>query len=358
MNRNQISKNLFVLNIIILFINYFLFLKKTNNILLKKLHFKFIDLFLLKNYFIKSNFYDIETNNKRKNKTIVLYFEDIFIRTVFNIIKMLEKKKYNVKISSDHPDYLIYNVFGCNHLKKIYNNSIKIAYYTENQIPDFTIADYAISQHHIHYYDRYFKFPHFLNILIRLKNKFDYIRNKNLNIKKKKFCAAVISNYKSTDKFRLKFIKELNKYKKVDMGGKYNNNVGKINNKIEFFSLYKFTIAMENSEGDGYASEKIIDSFLSGSIPIYYGDYMIDEYINPKSFILIRGEKDMIKKINYIKKIDNNEQLYNNILKEKILINKNISNCIFREYYEFLLHIFEQDKSKAKRINNYRNNPY
>ena len=186
MNRNQIFKYLFVLNIIILFINYFLHLIKTNSILLKKVHFKYIDIFLLENYFIKNNFYDIETNNKIKNKTIVLYFEDNLNHTLNNIIKMLEKK-YIVKVSSDYPDYLIYNVFGCNHLKEIYNNAIKIAIYTENQIPDFSIADYAISQHHIHYYDRYFKFPHFLNILIRLKNKFDYIRKKNLNTKKKNF---------------------------------------------------------------------------------------------------------------------------------------------------------------------------
>ena len=44
---------------------------------------------------------------------------------------------------------------------------------------------------------------------------------------------------------------------------------------------------MENSEGDGYISEKIVDSFLAGTIPIYYGDYMVDEYINPKTYILI-----------------------------------------------------------------------
>ena len=160
----------------------------------------------------------------------------------------------------------------------------------------------------------------------------------------------MISNYKHSDNFRLKFIDELNKYKKVDMGGKYNNNVGEITNKIEFLSSYKFSIAMENSEGDGYASEKIIDSFLSGTIPIYYGDYMIDEYINPNSFILIRGEKDMMEKINYIKKIDNDEQLYRNILKENIFLNKNISDDIIKEYYEFILHIFEQDKNYAKRI--------
>ena len=44
---------------------------------------------------------------------------------------------------------------------------------------------------------------------------------------------------------------------------------------------------MENSNGDGYISEKIIESFLAGTIPIYYGDYMVDEYINPKAYILI-----------------------------------------------------------------------
>ena len=77
---------------------------------------------------------------------------------------------------------------------------------------------------------------------------------------------------------------------------------------------------MENTEGDGYVSEKIVQSFISGTIPIYYGSYMIDEYINPKSLILIRGQKDMIKKIEYIKKIDNNIELYKKILKEKILL--------------------------------------
>ena len=50
---------------------------------------------------------------------------------------------------------------------------------------------------------------------------------------------------------------------------------------------------------------------------------MIDEYINPKSFILIKNEKDMLKKIEYIKQIDNDEKLY-----EKILNIKNYSLMI------------------------------
>ena len=102
--------------------------------------------------------------------------------------------------------------------------------------------------------------------------------------------------YFSTDRFRLQFIKDLNKYRKVDVGGKKYGNIGRpIVNKLKFFSSYKFSIAMENSEGDGYNSEKLLNSFQAGTIPIYYGDYMIDEFINPKTYILIdfRGHNSL-----------------------------------------------------------------
>ena len=42
--------------------------------------------------------------------------------------------------------------------------------------------------------------------------------------------------------------------------------------------------------------------------------------INPKSFILIKNEKDMAKKIEYIKKIDNDDKLYKSILKEDLFM--------------------------------------
>jgi hypothetical protein len=113
------------------------------------------------------------------------------------------------------------------------------------------------------------------NLFINIINSRKYALKSK---KRKLFCGAVISNSIFGDFFRFSFIDELNKYKKVDMGGKYKNNVGgRVKNKIQFLSFYKFSIAMENSGADGYYSEKIIDSFLSGTIPIYYGDYMIDE---------------------------------------------------------------------------------
>ena len=181
---------------------------------------------------------------------------------------------------------------------------------------------------------------------------FEKIRNEVINKPRKKFCVAAISQISPiyTDFFRLIFIEELNKYKKVDMGGKYNNNVGgPIKDKIEFFKDYKFSIAMENRKGDGYASEKIIDSFISGTIPIYYGNYLIEEYINPKTFILIKGLEDMKDKIEYIKKIDNDDKLYQSILREKVIINDNIIEKMLKEQSDFLIHIFKQDLKKVKR---------
>ena len=142
------------------------------------------------------------------------------------------------------------------------------------------------------------------------------------------------------------------------MGGKCYNNLGRrIENKIKFLNQYKFSIAMENSEGDGYITEKIIDSFISGTIPIYYGGYLVDEFINPNAYMLIRGEKDIDKKIEYIKKIDNDDKLYWEIMKEKPIIKeKLIENIDKIEIKEFLNHIFEQDKHKAfRRDDNFYN---
>ena len=169
----------------------------------------------------------------------------------------------------------------------------------------------------------------------------------------------MISNINSTDGFRNKFINELSKYKTIDMGRIYKSNDGRIvRNKISFLSSYKFSIAMENSEGQGYISEKIFDLFIAGTILIYYGGYMIDEFINPKSFILIKNEKDILKKIEYIKQFDNDEKLYEKILNEKLFINDNLISTSEIEKAEFFSHIFEQKQNQAKRIDNYHFNSW
>jgi hypothetical protein len=302
---------------------------------------------LNKKFDYKNNF---TLSNIKVKKIIKIWFLEFY--EGFNpdsILKNLDNEKFIFKFDNNNPDYLVYSTFSNNPYSKKYRNAIKIAFFTENKIPDLNKTDYAIGFIHLNYLDRYFKIPYNFNLelFINIINRRKY----PMKIRKRKlFCAAVISNSKNGDLFRLKFINELNKYKRVDMGGTFKNNVGgKVKDKIQFLSSYKFSIAMENSGSDGYCSEKIIQSFLSGTIPIYYGDYMIDEFINHKSFILIKGEKDMQKKIDYIIQIDKDDQLYYSILKEKV-INTEKNLKMYIEHKSFLNHIFEQDKSKAYRI--------
>ena len=367
---------IFILNSLILIYNIAIFISNNNDHNFKQFKlsiFKFSDYFNINTFIIPYNFITHYLNNKyiiHNNNNIIYNYHTkkkvkIFL-TGFGLkkqysfmLKWIKNKiddEFDIIIDSQDPDYLIYNCHDNKDLSGKYNNAIRIALYTENIMADINNADYIIGNFHINYLDRFFKYT----ILFFMNFNLINIRRKEVLKKpiRTKFCAAVISNCLSFYRFRLKFITKLSKYKKVDLGGKCYNNIKKIvNNKREFLSNYKFSIAMENSNGDGYISEKILDSFIAGTIPIYYGDYLIDEFINPKTYILIKGEKDIDEKIEYIKKIDQNDTLYTLIMKEKPIINiKNINKIENKEISMFLKNIFRENKTIAYRRDDYYKN--
>jgi hypothetical protein len=63
-----------------------------------------------------------------------------------------------------------------------------------------------------------------------------------------------------------------------------------------FESLYH--ICIENQSVENYFTEKIIDSFLTETIPIYWGCPNIGKYFNPDGIIFFRSIDDLIEKIN------------------------------------------------------------
>lgn len=57
---------------------------------------------------------------------------------------------------------------------------------------------------------------------------------------------------------------------------------------LEALSQAKFVIAMENIDLPGYASEKIINAFLAGAIPIYWGGgEVLRHMLNPAAYIRV-----------------------------------------------------------------------
>lgn len=68
---------------------------------------------------------------------------------------------------------------------------------------------------------------------------------------------------------------------------------GIVKNKVETLSKYKFAICYENCKDvSGYITEKILDCFRAGCVPVYWGADNVTDYIPPTCFIDRRKFKD------------------------------------------------------------------
>lgn len=68
------------------------------------------------------------------------------------------------------------------------------------------------------------------------------------------------------------------------------------------YKKYRFVIAAENRDYNGYITEKIVNAFVSGAIPIYYGTHDIFKLFNHNSFIFydIHNPHAAISRIKYL----------------------------------------------------------
>jgi len=147
--------------------------------------------------------------------------------------------------------------------------------------------------------------------------------------KKKKFCCIIISNESAFD--RIEFFKKLSKYKKVDCYGKTpltnsdNSFLPKSwTDNPKFLSQYKFVISFENSFDKEYITEKLPNTMLANSIPIYKGAPNVSEYFNTKSFINFDDyDKSYDKMIKKIIELDQDDKKYEEFLKNPWLTIKN-----------------------------------
>ena len=58
-----------------------------------------------------------------------------------------------------------------------------------------------------------------------------------------------------------------------------------MHNVIGMFGKYKFAFVFESFNIPGYISEKILVARLAGSIPVYYGDDIVNKYVNREAYI-------------------------------------------------------------------------
>lgn len=255
---------------------------------------------------------------------------------------------YDVELS-DNPDYIIYSCFGYEHLKY---DCIRIFYTGENVAPNFNECDYAISFEKIEFEDRHICMPNFF----KYKREISMIANRTNKLKEdvlqRKFCCFVVSNG-NADSIRQEAFEKLNEYKKVDSGGRFMNNIGgPVEDKLGFQANYKFALAFENSAHKGYTTEKILQAFASGVVPIYWGDPNVCDYFNREAFINIGDFTSLDEAIEYIRFVDSNDNNYLSMLQSNVWSKDYIYENKMKELDVFLKNIFEQDYYSAYRRNN------
>lgn len=246
------------------------------------------------------------------------------------------------------PDYVVVQgASAAGHVR--FDDCVKILLDGENDAPDFNAFDYAIGFDHLTFGDRYVRCP-----LFAMYKAWKLVSNgvKQLDdaaLLNRKFCSFVVSNATFGDPMRQKFFERLSKYKKVDSGGRWMNNVGgPVKDKLEFCCGYKFNIAFENSAYDGYTTEKIMEAYAAESVPIYFGNPTIETDFRLESMVRVKDESDIERAVEEVIRLDNDDAAYLAKCRERCFAVPD-PMVYERELEAFLVHIFEQPLEQARR---------
>jgi hypothetical protein len=132
---------------------------------------------------------------------------------------------------------------------------------------------------------------------------------------------------------RNEFFRVLSSRRHVVAPGKVLNNAPPIPNgareledwrtpKIEYQRRFRFTIAFENQQRDGYTSEKLADALTAGTIPIYWGNPEVGSDIDRSTFIDARDFDSLDELAEYVLLVDSDDSLARPYLERKDFLAK------------------------------------
>lgn len=135
--------------------------------------------------------------------------------------------------------------------------------------------------------------------------------------KKLKLISMISSNKNFTEghAVRHKVIKNLPNC--IDL---YGRGFNEIKNKSEGLNDYCFSIAIENDDSDLYFTEKLLDCFLTCTIPIYWGSKKISSVFNPEGILWLNEINNIcsLTYLDYNNKIEAIKENYQKALEQNI----------------------------------------
>ena len=125
---------------------------------------------------------------------------------------------------------------------------------------------------------------------------------------KSKFVSMIASNKKLTTghRFRHDIANALSKKHNIDMWG---SGYKKFETKIDPLSDYHFSVSVMNSKIDNFFTEVLLDNFMLGTIPIFWGCPNIGEFFDERGMIIFDTIDELDLILSKLKKTDYTDRL-------------------------------------------------
>ena len=240
-----------------------------------------------------------------------------------NFIQPILDKHFNVILDQKNPDVLFHSIFGGAKQAKSFKSK-KILFLGENWRPSNFDTNYSIS------FDptqaNNFRLPLWQAYLLLWPGLKEYLFNRDKPEEYKRFAAFIVSN--PSNNSRIRAFEELSTYKKVHSYGKVRTNSLELQQLtrgnmwqaayLEFFrrTPHKFIMAYENTSYPFYCTEKIMNAFLAGGIPLYWGDPKVIVDWNLDAFLNVQKMGNTW--IEAIKTLDNDDSMFNDMMAQPV----------------------------------------
>lgn len=134
-----------------------------------------------------------------------------------------------------------------------------------------------------------------------------WINKEDRMVYKKSKDVSMIASTKAKcqgHRYRQEIASKLHDY--VDLYGEGREK--KLEYKLDGLKDYRFSVAMENSCADTYFTEKLLDCFLTGTVPIYWGTKCISKIFDHDGIIYLDDFMNRVESFDFTKEYEDREK--------------------------------------------------
>jgi alpha(1,3/1,4) fucosyltransferase len=232
-----------------------------------------------------------------------------------------------------------------------------ISFIWENQRPDYERCRFSISSDFDSYGGRNFRVPLWymqlqwpglerdqpasgsqawssFEPLVRIES---LLASRPISTDRPGFCCFVAAN---REPHRMFAVERLSTIESVDLFGPI---AGKPfqGSKYQILSQYRFNLCFENSTFPGYYTEKLLQSWVGGCVPLYYSDKWFVRDFNPRAAINRNDFASLEQFVEYVAAVNASPSKFDELLSAPLLVERpTIDPAVnfLREACETILH--------------------